>query len=332
MKNDSKISIIIPVYNANKFIEKAYKGIQRQSVKLPLEIVFVDNNSIDNSYEILQSIAAKDSRVKVFQENKQGVAPARNRGFKESNGDFIHFFDADDELFENALEDLSSLLLENPSIGAAFGKMLKTTKSLAETNVSELSQTGKITIYEPPFLGLKWLKDLSSVVGSATFLYRREVFMELGLYDERLKWNEDTALDIGLGMDYNIGFIDNFIYLYIKHGESFTDGLKKKTNRAFLKWNRLVITHIAYAVKNPQQTEYDKILRKEVYSSIGKMIFHTKGFNERKNLLINCRNEILPWTIPTFLLAYLKFLTYLPLLIVSKFYHYYLLPKYLKSN
>lgn len=330
MKESPKISMIIPVYNAEDFIERAYSFINRQTVKLPLEIIFVDNNSVDSSLQILNKIAATDSRVKVFQESKQGVAPARNKGFKESTGSFVHFFDVDDELFEEGLKALSDVLIADDSIAAAFGKMYKTDKTLSEINVKDLEQTGDLVIKQPPYWGLKWLNDLSSVVGSATFLYRREVFEELGLYDERLKWNEDTAIDIGLGMDYKIAYVDKYIYLYIKHGESWTDGLKKKMNRAFLQWSRYILTHIPYAINNPHQKEFHNIVRKNVFHLMGKMIYTTPTLKARKALLKNTQNEILPWILPTSILLYMKLLVYWPNESLSKFYHYYYLNSMMK--
>ena len=104
----------------------------------------MDNNSTDNSFEIALNIALNDSRVKVFKELKQGAAAARNRGFDESKGDLIYFYDVDDQLFDDTLFTLSSLLTSDQSLDAVFGKMLKSNKDVTEIRRSDLEETPRV--------------------------------------------------------------------------------------------------------------------------------------------------------------------------------------------
>ncbi|MCT4552683.1 MAG: glycosyltransferase [Alphaproteobacteria bacterium] len=110
-KNSPKISIIIPVYNAEKFINQTVDSVLCQTYD-NIEILLVDNKSKDKSLEIIKAYEKKDKKIKVYQENdKQSVGAARNLGIKKATGEYITFIDADDiaqpflveKLIDNAL-------------------------------------------------------------------------------------------------------------------------------------------------------------------------------------------------------------------------------------
>ncbi len=102
-----KISVIVPVYNCEKYIEQCLLSIINQTHK-NLEVVVINDGSTDNSLKIISSIAAKDDRIKVHAHKKLGLSVARNRGLAHATGDFISFIDADDyvqlDMFEKMLE------------------------------------------------------------------------------------------------------------------------------------------------------------------------------------------------------------------------------------
>ena len=88
------ISVIIPVYNVEKHLEKCIKSILAQSYS-EIEVILVDNGSKDRSGSICDKFASEDSRVKVVHKPNGGVATARNRGIEEKKGEFFCFVDAD---------------------------------------------------------------------------------------------------------------------------------------------------------------------------------------------------------------------------------------------
>ena len=93
-----KCSIIIPVYNAGKWVERTIASIQAQ-IEKNLEIICVDDCSTDNSVEVIEKIALKDSRVHLIKNHSNcGPGKTRNIGLRLARGEFIHFFDADDYL------------------------------------------------------------------------------------------------------------------------------------------------------------------------------------------------------------------------------------------
>ena len=95
-----KISIIIPIYNGEKFIEKCIKSIKNQTFK-DFEIILVNDGSSDNSGQICDELAKNDNRIKVIHQENLGVSEARNRGIIASKGEYICFIDCDDYIKVN---------------------------------------------------------------------------------------------------------------------------------------------------------------------------------------------------------------------------------------
>lgn len=91
------ISVIIPVYNSGRFLPVIYNCLKNQSYK-NLEIIFVDDGSIDDSSEIIESFKRNDDRITVYHKNNGGPGSARNYGLDRFNGDFVAFIDSDDEI------------------------------------------------------------------------------------------------------------------------------------------------------------------------------------------------------------------------------------------
>ena len=102
----SKLSIIIPVYNVEKYLSKCLNSILRQTYQ-DYEIILIDDGSSDSSGIICDWYADKDSRIKVVHQPNKGVSCARNAGLELSKGEFITFIDADDELCPHFLENFS---------------------------------------------------------------------------------------------------------------------------------------------------------------------------------------------------------------------------------
>lgn len=104
----NKISVIVPIYNAEKYIEECVHSVLSQTYK-NLELILVDDGSVDNSGTICDKMSETDDRIKVIHQENQGVTKARFNGFLSSVGDYIYFMDADDTLREESLEYMLSL-------------------------------------------------------------------------------------------------------------------------------------------------------------------------------------------------------------------------------
>lgn len=103
MKNPL-VSIIVPVYNTEKYIRECLNSLIQQSYS-HIEIIAVDDGSTDNSLCLLKKLAAKDSRLKVFSQPNQGVSAARNLALSKATGTYVMFVDADDWIDSSTIEE-----------------------------------------------------------------------------------------------------------------------------------------------------------------------------------------------------------------------------------
>ena len=101
--NKIKVSVVIPVYNTEKYVREAIESIIHQSLK-ELEIIIINDGSTDGSPEILKEISNTDHRIQVYTQTNQGQSTARNFGISHARGKYIYFMDSDDLLEEDALE------------------------------------------------------------------------------------------------------------------------------------------------------------------------------------------------------------------------------------
>ena len=99
----TKVSVIIPVYNTEKYVRQAVESICRQTLK-DLEIIIVNDGSTDGSMTILEELAAQDERIKLFSQENQGQSIARNFALQKVGGKYLYFMDSDDYLENEALE------------------------------------------------------------------------------------------------------------------------------------------------------------------------------------------------------------------------------------
>ncbi|MBO4323580.1 MAG: glycosyltransferase family 2 protein [Clostridia bacterium] len=111
-KINGLVSVIVPVYNSQKYIEQSVRSVLNGGYK-NIELIAVDDGSTDNSLAILEKIAENDDRVRVFHKENGGASSARNFGLERAKGEYIYFVDSDDFLEENALETLTRELSES---------------------------------------------------------------------------------------------------------------------------------------------------------------------------------------------------------------------------
>lgn len=111
MKN-KKVSVIIPTYNTEKYIERCLHSVTEQTYQ-NLEIIIVDDGSIDRTVELCQKYQRTDSRINIITKENGGAGSARNVGLKNVSGDYISFIDSDDYIEKEMIDVLVSLLEEN---------------------------------------------------------------------------------------------------------------------------------------------------------------------------------------------------------------------------
>ncbi|MEA3446546.1 MAG: glycosyltransferase family A protein [Bacteroidota bacterium] len=180
----ARISVIIPVYNAEKYLSEAIESVIAQKVD-NMEIIVVDDGSTDNSAAIAESFSP---RIKIIRQSNKGAGAARNKGVALANGNFLAFIDADDLWSKDKLKKQIALFKQNPSLDITFGNV--------EQFVSpELSVENKNRLRNE----LKIMPGYS--VGA--MLIQKETFLRVGFFNEKLELGEfidwfSRAKDMGL--------------------------------------------------------------------------------------------------------------------------------------
>lgn len=123
------VSVIVPVYNAEKFLNKCIGSVLGQTYK-KIELLLVDDGSKDDSKKICERYISKDSRVKIIFQENGGPAAARNTGIKHAKGELVFFLDADDFIEKNTLEIL-------------LAKYNRSHPDLVMSNFSKLENSGR---------------------------------------------------------------------------------------------------------------------------------------------------------------------------------------------
>ena len=118
-----KVSIIVPVYNQQRYIRKCLKSILQQSYK-EIEIIVVNDGSTDNSLSIIRKMAKSDSRIIVIDKANGGVATARRDGLKKITGKYVMFVDSDDWLTPNAISSMVEIATRE-DVDVVTGKMIR---------------------------------------------------------------------------------------------------------------------------------------------------------------------------------------------------------------
>ncbi|RLD45745.1 MAG: glycosyltransferase family 2 protein [Bacteroidetes bacterium] len=185
MSKKQEISVVIPVYNTEKYLDQAIESVLKQNEK-PLEIIVVDDASSDNSINVAEQFGNKITLLK--QPNNNGCGASRNRGIEHANGKYLAFIDADDLWTSGKLKNQLAYLENNPDIDMVFG--------MVEQFISpELSDIDKNKLRDE-------LKKMPGYVAGA-MLICKETFLKVGLLNEKLELGEyidwfSRAKDMGL--------------------------------------------------------------------------------------------------------------------------------------
>ncbi len=182
-----KISVIIPVYNAEKYLKECLDSVINQTLK-DIEIICINDGSNDNSLQILNKYAIKDSRIKVISRKNKGVAKARNIGIKKASGTFVCFMDSDDIYpAVDVLETLYNTAVKNnvKICGGEFSLFANEDKTLKQD-------------FNPPFEGYIFskdelinYKDYQFDYGYHRFLYNRKFLIKNGIFFPNYKRFQD---------------------------------------------------------------------------------------------------------------------------------------------
>ena len=218
------VSIIIPVYNVEKYLDKCITSVVNQTYT-NLEIILIDDGSPDNCPAICDQWQAKDNRIKVIHNENGGLSHARNEGLKIATGEFIGFVDSDDWIEPNMYELLLTALLETDADIAVCNFQVEPKKNKVVQNSIELTEQRLYSSEEA-------LERLLKKQGKICFcvwnkLYRRNriiniLFPEGKLYEDIL-WTVKA-----IGNSKTIVCINSVLYHYLQRPESLSHNTRQK--------------------------------------------------------------------------------------------------------
>ena len=199
-KENLFVSVIIPTFNRACVLERAIDSVLNQDFK-NLEVIVVDDGSTDNTREILNKYGKK---ISVLEISNSGVSFARNVGIKAAKGNYIAFLDSDDYWKKKKLGQQIKALFENQDYRVIY------TNEIWIRNGTRINQSKVHCKYG----GAIYLKCLPlCIISPSSVLMQREIFDEIGLFDETLPACEDYDLWIRISHKFKIFFLDeNLIY------------------------------------------------------------------------------------------------------------------------
>lgn len=183
-----KVSIIIPVYNAEKYIKECICSVLNQSYK-NLEIIIINDGSIDKSLEIIQSF--QDNRIKLLSQKNRGAASARNLGLHHASGELIQFLDSDDILDKDKIKEqvifYNSDINKNDTLYIGTWNIIKDDKILAPSD----NQTSIWHDYDNPMEILLDFIFNKCCIPPISYLIPISLIHQAGFWDETLSMNDD---------------------------------------------------------------------------------------------------------------------------------------------
>lgn len=219
---DKMISIIVPAYNIEKYIEKCVYSIVNQSHK-NIEIVIVDDGSTDETGNICDKLAKIDDRIKVIHQKNQGLSAARNNGIKAANGEYISLIDGDDVVEKGFLKNMSSTMCKGVDVVISGYKTVNENGDILSVIKNEKVVTSgkettiRLLTQQEDFFVIAWNK-----------LYRKSLFDENNIWYPAGRIHEDNLTTYKLLSKANrVAVIDSANYLYTKRAGSITNKSKK---------------------------------------------------------------------------------------------------------
>jgi glycosyltransferase involved in cell wall biosynthesis len=210
-----KYSVIIPVYNVEKYIDRCLKSIISQNYD-DLEIIVVDNGSTDSSGSICDTYANEHSNISVYHIENHGVGSARNFGLSKARGEFIYFVDSDDYLVGNLFADFADKLVLDLDL-AVFSYYNSFEEDLTEKQRTEKSLPFKGNYDKDGFIKIfkeLFLSDMLYTVWNK--IYRREFLLENNFSFEQYELGEDVRFNLDVYREVNkIYLSQDSYYVYV---------------------------------------------------------------------------------------------------------------------
>ena len=207
-----KISVIMPVYNSARYVEGAAGSVLSSSFR-DLELILVDDGSVDGSGALCDRLASEDPRVSAIHQPNGGVSRARNKGLDIARGDYVAFVDSDDFIAPDFLEKLYQAAVSGDA-------------DVAKGTLKNYDPVKGVS-YQREIFNLNYrIKEHKAwfFMTYTSAIYRTRMLREHGIrFDERLRFFEDPHFSIRAAFHYNqVAVVDDAVYYYTDNPHSVT--------------------------------------------------------------------------------------------------------------
>lgn len=274
------ISIIIPAYNVEKYIKRCLESLY--DIDIEKEIIIVNDGSTDNTLTIVEKFKKEheSENIKVVSQENKGLSEARNRGLKESSGNYVSFIDSDDFVEKSLYEKMiKEVMADNVDFGIGRFKYC-TENDKKQIDIEEKPLEEKALNEHGVKTGKKWLRILKKhdKYGPEVWddIYRREFLIKNNLYFKpgRLHEDEIFTLEVFLKAE-KVKYYDISFYYYLQREESIT---KTKNLKNFIDMEKNI--HDIQELIEKENGEMLKILIAEVHRFYKIIIKESRHYTE----------------------------------------------------
>lgn len=247
-----KISIIIPVYNTEKYLKECIESTLNQSLK-DIEIICINDGSTDNSLKILENYRKYDSRIKIINQKNKGVSEARNNGMKIARGKYIHFLDSDDFYSDNKALEILYNFIEEKKVDILFFDIIlcyETSNSRFKKTSNNLNEK---KIYSTDEILLKYIENEDISSSSCYKIFKRKMIEKI-YYTKGIYFEDGEFLMRVFSEQGNVGIIRNNLLEIRERENSTTTSFKSE-----------YIDSLVIIFETIDNIKYIKNYRKELY-------------------------------------------------------------------
>lgn len=262
------VSVIICIYNGEEYIEKCLASVINQTYK-HIEIIVVDDGSIDNTYNILK----KYPNIKYIYQSNKGLASARNLGISQVNGKYITMLDVDDLYIEDKIEKQVEHLKKHPDVDIVCNDSVLIDENDKEIKVMKVECNNYL---KEDFLANLLFRQ--PIHCTASMMIKRECF-EYITYPEDVKCSEDYYLTIEFAKRYQFGYLPEVLYKYRRHANNMTNNMAKQQE------NEIAIVTNLGVESIEEYVNMSTLLQEEKALLLAKILFKIKEYAMAVNIL-----------------------------------------------
>ena len=256
MKNEGLISVIVPVYSVEEYLEKCVNSIINQTYK-NLEIILVDDGTPDNCGKICDEFALRDNRVKVIHKTNGGLSSARNAGLDIMTGDYVAFVDSDDWIEDNMYECLLNNLVEFDA-DMSFGGVADELEGENGYKIAKISDYGCKEPFSEDIIDAM-RRYFHGTWAAWDKLYKASLFETIRFPVGEINEDEAIVIDL-LSLCDKICYTPEVLYHYIKHKDSNSITSAPFSEKK-LAWFRHCESNLKYIEKHYPELYFDAAYR-----------------------------------------------------------------------